>query len=458
VRWCRFWWRLKNRHKSSSLCREWQCARGECSLGAHGVTTLICELVVKVQLTKKNLSSKLQVVAKKNSTPPQAICQKLYYYVYCTRIDRVLFLKRFPVAPLCGRSFTFQPLSTPAIVGAALIYTERIRANWQIISFVKEMMRHASEFQTRRRFFQLLFLCCHIIAGRGLVQSLHIAPATVVAPNVTTEDSAAFSFIDTVGFGPGTDFYQLEKLDIQLYPELPVWTVYNLRTSSTHFVGESEDATISCDLIRWETTKQSVTIFSIVTGRVHDRANDIYYEIKPNAMGQDIVSRKAGRDIFYNHEPIQVSWRDVILSEFSLTSWLKDHVWPLTRLYYRDEEEKDEDTTVIDVMVVWTENGECQRSFLPSGCDLTAQTKANMKAAIHFMVEDANVVHANSDTGVVLRLAHMQRDTSGFREGGVFDIVLRALVRLPYIISMRYVGVCVFHGMQLGESFGSSSS
>ena len=253
-----------------------------------------------------------------------------------------------------------------------------------------------------------------------------------IAPSNITHRENGYG-IDISGLGEGTDFYDYYYIQVQLYDFSPTWTIYNINNNkANHFVGETKDGLISLDLIRY-TASNGITV---TTGRLHERERDVYYEILPDATGTDTYKTEDGKEITHN-EPIQLSTWQAIKSYFSLTRWIQETISPSSQVQDGTTVASERPAT-IDVMVIWTHNGECLKSGLESQCELTNQTTANIEAAIEFMVADSNVVHANSDTGVTLNLVHKQRDTSNFQEGDVFEIVLRALIRLPFLIKLRY--------------------
>ncbi len=66
----------------------------------------------------------------------------------------------------------------------------------------------------------------------------------------------------------------------------------------------------------------------------------------------------------------------------------------------------------LDVMVVWTNNAECDLNGLPAGCTLTSLTERNMRALIDLAVFETNVAYANSNIGTELLLVHAYRHPS----------------------------------------------
>lgn len=256
--------------------------------------------------------------------------------------------------------------------------------------------------------------------------NLHIAPAVGASSSTTS----SLLLLDATGLGSGIDFHTFVALDIQLQTSLPIWTIYNLNNGAKHFVGESLDGEISCDLIR-VTTSNGITV---LTGRVHDRANDVYYELKPNASGQDTLKITPGDEMRPAEEPIKLTLSQAA-TQFSYTTWLRNQFWSSDATRVEEEEEE----TMIDIMMIWTYNAECAKSDLEVECELTEITRANMEAAILFVMADSNVVHANSETGVTLNLVKMLRDPTNFRESEWLEVVLKTLMRAPTLIDLRYV-------------------
>ncbi|CAB9496436.1 expressed unknown protein [Seminavis robusta] len=227
--------------------------------------------------------------------------------------------------------------------------------------------------------------------------------------------------IDASGLGEGFDFYDFHTLEIQLYTTLPVWTILNTRTTDTHFVGESNDGMVFCDLFRYIS---ETTDYSVLNGRCHDIEDGL-------PLG----------------EPLQLSWQQLSQSESS---------WSLMQQYLRAQWEAQMDSlsswmrgskyedVVIDVMVIWSENCECARSLLGVDCNLSSRTRANMEGGVQAVILDTNVIHRNSDTGVTFSLVHMQRDSSGYRETTssqtLTDLALPlANPELRYIQNLRHI-------------------
>lgn len=88
------------------------------------------------------------------------------------------------------------------------------------------------------------------------------------------------------------------------------------------------------------------------------------------------------------------------------------------RRYLRSEENGHRELveTDPDIMVVWTVNAECRNANLPRGCNVTAQTQANMMGKIQLAIFETNQAYNASGVAMQLRLVAAFRDTSNYQE------------------------------------------
>jgi hypothetical protein len=75
-----------------------------------------------------------------------------------------------------------------------------------------------------------------------------------------------------------------------------------------------------------------------------------------------------------------------------------------------DRKLQNDNGSVIDVMVLWTKQAECQRANLDSNCVVTATTESNMRGLIDLAVAESNTAFALSGMLSSLRLVHAYRD------------------------------------------------
>jgi hypothetical protein len=65
--------------------------------------------------------------------------------------------------------------------------------------------------------------------------------------------------------------------------------------------------------------------------------------------------------------------------------------------------------TILDIMVVWTTNAECNKFGKSSGCTTTAATETTMRGMIDLAVAETNVAFEESGVHATLRLVHAYR-------------------------------------------------
>ena len=65
--------------------------------------------------------------------------------------------------------------------------------------------------------------------------------------------------------------------------------------------------------------------------------------------------------------------------------------------------------SVLDIMVIWTAEAECQRSYLAVGCTLTSQTHSNMVSLVNLAITETNIAFSGSGIQTQLQLVHAYR-------------------------------------------------
>ena len=252
------------------------------------------------------------------------------------------------------------------------------------------------------------------------VSGLDISPATAAdssSINSTESSNAAMTAyaIDVTGMldlsDSPTRFYGVTEIQVQLAADMPVWTLQKDRFSRMTpdmFYGASEDGTIGCSLFRYQ---------SILTGSVTDRVNQLTYEINhgqtpasylTTAIPQELIPEPADPPVLSADElVIEANMNNdssLILNQDAMVCTTEDNC----------SSETDLTAVTWDVAIVYTESAECHRSNLgatsPSGCTRTAATKLQVEADISMAVAEAQMAHANSDTGVTINVVALEAD------------------------------------------------
>jgi len=332
----------------------------------------------------------------------------------------------------------------------------------------------AFEIMQSLRSLALFFWSSSLVIGFG--DCLDISPIPESGPIQYEEDGGTtsggnYSYVDVSGLlqvvGLESEWKALETIEIQLLETSPIWTIHNLHPSNSNSIsttitsndgqlfwaGESEDGLITGNFALYTSPESGISAF---VGRVDDLKAGVFYQLKPNANGEDTVSvheideyekrKKPSSSREYENLTNPSYWD--IWNALGISGLAKELVWnPILAANERGWLRKyEEDTKVvtIDVMVVWSVNAECAESFLPNDCALNETTHLNMMAATENMVSISNLVHENSQTGVRLSLVHAERDQSGYRESSsvqaLTDLALPLVDgKLNYIQSLRYV-------------------
>jgi len=213
---------------------------------------------------------------------------------------------------------------------------------------------------------------------------LALVPLTIMAQNIVPLPDSPFedtwndpiNYVDTRGLGQDTTFYTAETLDIQLLADLPAWRVFSEDQHRDRlFEGTSEDGTILVRLLRYTSPTTGITVLA---GTAHDRSTNIFYEIKPNANGNDTVTTFSEDDLPPMGEPLVRSWWESATSFYtnrdSYPSWNQIASRITTNFQRADPQPEQQSFTIVDVMVLWTTNSECLKSSLEVTCALTDTT------------------------------------------------------------------------------------
>jgi hypothetical protein len=267
-----------------------------------------------------------------------------------------------------------------------------------------------------------------------------------IRPKADPPENGLF-FVDTSSLPEGTSFYETETLTIQLLADGPTWTLYNYKTlntststsssSSAYFSGETNDAQVTISLLRYSSSESTL---SALTGIVHERSQNLFYEIRPDYRGYDTVRITDEAELPPLGDPLQPSFLERMTTFASAT--------PITSTWYNRIHnalglvQRQKSQTSIDVMILWTESSECYMSGLDPGCTRDNTTQTNMEAAVALIIADTNTAMTNSGTNTLLNLVHRQVDSSGYVETRMSQTLKQLKDRdgaLDYILELRYV-------------------
>lgn len=257
-----------------------------------------------------------------------------------------------------------------------------------------------------------------LLATPASISAQDIVPLAHSAELEDTATRRGIRYVDATALGEGTWFYEAETLNIRLLDTDPVFTFQNTFATDQYFYGESDDSMASLSLMRYTppTTKTATDVVrNVLTGILHDRQKDLFYEIRQDELGRQTVRVTAEDDVPPTADPKPLS---------SSGSWSSvDRATPIFPTLYNRVRNyvlgPKNNPTTIDIMVIWSQSSECYHSSLDTGCGLSDATQGNMEAVVALMVEETNTALANSQTGLVIRLVHRQRETSGYVEPGM---------------------------------------
>ena len=68
-----------------------------------------------------------------------------------------------------------------------------------------------------------------------------------------------------------------------------------------------------------------------------------------------------------------------------------------------------DDGSTLDILIVWTQDAECENSNLAAGCAPTEETQANMLARVALAIQETNTAYANSNILTTIRAVNPQR-------------------------------------------------
>jgi hypothetical protein len=288
--------------------------------------------------------------------------------------------------------------------------------------------------------------------------------------------SAAPGLLDLSGFSVTQ---RTASLTLQLLDELPIWTVHSLSNpqsqresdadqDTNYWTGLSDDGVVSARFLHYTHPSTGITI---TRGVVHDLSTDTTFQIKQNYRGQDTVTEIRQRDMPPLGEEVlppssALQLPVVLRNPSSLASQLWSQVakaWN-SRDAQPPQPTTEQTNVTIDIMVIWTPHAECRLSDADIDCTLTDTTKANMEADIALWVADTNTAHANSETGVTIRVVHQQLDTSGYREDSIqptltlLDLADTEHPELGYIHDLRWGTVYILSLFSTSTNFKTHSS
>ncbi|CAB9497476.1 expressed unknown protein [Seminavis robusta] len=242
-----------------------------------------------------------------------------------------------------------------------------------------------------------------MLTAVAFILSLALALASwtpVNGQDIVRVEGRRSNLIDVSRLGDGYDLYDTSHLDVQLLPGGPVWMIEKLRGRSDGLIpfhGKTSDEKITADFYKYIAPDGD----QILTGHVHDNKNSVAYDISRDESGQYVVKTTRPKDVPHPGSP-RITKTTRNSRELEGTS----SVDPVP--------EQDVSAVTIDLMVIWTQNAECELSKLPLGCAVTSTTENTMIARVDALVAETNQIHVNSNTGVTYSLVHRQRDTSGY--------------------------------------------
>jgi len=173
--------------------------------------------------------------------------------------------------------------------------------------------------------------------------------------------------------------------------------------ASGYFHGKTTDEMVTANIITFDDNDRKVA--SIV-----DEKNALVYHIAPDADGDMIVTRTGANDFPEEIDPIDEEDGEVDI--MTGNRFLRSQ--PVSSRNLQD------DGSILDVLVVWTDKAECRQSNLPKGCSKTVSTESNIRALIDLAVSETNTAYTASGVNTQLRLVHAYKhesfdeDVSGF--------------------------------------------
>ena len=278
---------------------------------------------------------------------------------------------------------------------------------------------------------RLSWLLLWAALAMATTNSLEIAPSASSSGSGSTEAGGNPAMtvydIDVSGMLEISDspsiFWGVNEIQVQLAVNLPVWTLKKdrfSRMSPDMFYGASEDGTIGCSLFRYQT---------ILTGSVTDRVNQITYEINAGSSAASYQTITLP-DEFYPDpkDPPTVEEFDPSLSGNNASnSGLNNNNQDAMQSVCTTEDDCTSETDLTpvtwDVAIVFTASAECQRSnqacTFPCECVRSEATLLKIQADISMAVAEANMAHANSDTGVTINVVALEPDYT-YEEEDIF--------------------------------------
>jgi hypothetical protein len=155
----------------------------------------------------------------------------------------------------------------------------------------------------------------------------------------------------------GAAFYDIENLTIQLLQDGSTWPFKIYRNTSSFFSGETVDLKVSIGLIR---NNSNTTGLQALTGIVHERSQNMSYEIRPDSRCLGTVRIRHEDDL----PPMRVaepsSFIECVInfdSSTSITSAWSNNINNALGLHRMHP-------AVIDVMIIRSESSECFESGL----------------------------------------------------------------------------------------------
>lgn len=200
-----------------------------------------------------------------------------------------------------------------------------------------------------------LFLILSVDGNRKHISPL---PGRSYAHGIGT----SIRYVNASGLGDGNSFYNTAALQIQLMEELPVWQIHN-KFHSNLFVGESENGMIAASIIKYTSNTSGI---SALVGSFHDRETGNWYELKPDVQGASTITEIRENDIPPLRDPptkgfLGNLWKQVSTFDLKIA---QTHFYERVQEIFSGGTTKANGDTIVDVMIIWTPNSECQKSNL----------------------------------------------------------------------------------------------
>jgi len=173
-----------------------------------------------------------------------------------------------------------------------------------------------------------------------------------------------------------------------LHTSQSILTQFHVKSGSSdeHYVGTTE------------TNKQTLNVLirngEIVVGSIVDEEDGNVYNLSRNEKGDLLVTQTHTSEFPFEFDPVEDESPIHHLREKDSTS-------------FQEKTHHHCPKHIIDVLVPWTEEAECENSKLKIGCTRTKVTAQNMKDLIKLVVAETNTAYQNSGVTVNGQVARL---------------------------------------------------